>query len=69
MDGMDRAQEIAALHLAAALDRRQAARPPVQAGQDCLTCGEEIPAERRQALPGCCLCVDCQADAERALGR
>lgn len=26
----------------------------------CEECGEEIPAKRREALPGCPTCVDCQ---------
>lgn len=26
----------------------------------CEECGEEIPAQRRRALPGCPTCVDCQ---------
>ena len=29
----------------------------------------EIPAARRAVLPGCCLCVECQDGAERAMGR
>lgn len=27
---------------------------------DCEECGQEIPAKRREALPGCPTCVDCQ---------
>ena len=27
---------------------------------NCEECGEEIPAKRREALPGCATCVDCQ---------
>lgn len=27
----------------------------------CEECGAEIPAKRREALPGCPTCVDCQA--------
>jgi phage/conjugal plasmid C-4 type zinc finger TraR family protein len=26
----------------------------------CEECGTEIPAKRREALPGCATCVDCQ---------
>lgn len=26
----------------------------------CEECGEEIPEARRKAMPGVCLCVDCQ---------
>ncbi len=50
---------------------RRRPRPPLRAGLgiDCLCCGDEIPAERRAVLPNCCLCVDCQDDAEKAMGR
>ncbi len=34
----------------------------------CTECGDEIPPRRREAVPGCVLCVDCQAGAERAAG-
>lgn len=30
----------------------------------CEECGEEIPAQRREALPGCATCVDCQQTLE-----
>lgn len=31
---------------------------------ECLECGEEIPAERRKAVPGVTLCVGCQTIQE-----
>jgi len=31
----------------------------------CGECGEEIPEARRQAVPGVCRCVACQAEADR----
>ncbi len=31
----------------------------------CESCGEEIPKARRRAMLGCCLCTDCQAEAEQ----
>ncbi|MCX5863625.1 MAG: TraR/DksA C4-type zinc finger protein [Deltaproteobacteria bacterium] len=31
----------------------------------CLECGEEIPKKRRQAEPGCELCVKCKAWKEK----
>lgn len=31
----------------------------------CLSCGEEIPEQRRRALPGVSLCVTCQDINER----
>lgn len=30
----------------------------------CLTCGEEIPEQRRRALPGVSLCVSCKQISE-----
>lgn len=35
--------------------------------EDCAICGEPIPSERRQALPGVRTCIECQADLEREL--
>lgn len=32
----------------------------------CEDCGGRIPAARRRAVPGCQLCVECQAAHERA---
>lgn len=32
----------------------------------CEECGDEIPAARREALPGCQCCVSCQQDLELA---
>jgi phage/conjugal plasmid C-4 type zinc finger TraR family protein len=70
MDMMDRAQELADLHLQDALaQRQQAARPPALTALECHGCDRPIPEARRLAVPGCCLCVDCQAAAERVLGR
>ena len=34
--------------------------------ETCIDCDEPIPHARRQALPGVQLCVDCQADRDRA---
>lgn len=35
------------------------------ADPDCENCGAEIPAARRQALPGATRCIPCQLAAER----
>jgi len=32
---------------------------------ECVECGEPIPDERRVAVPGVTLCVECQEEAER----
>ncbi|CDF81941.1 hypothetical protein PKB_0564 [Pseudomonas knackmussii B13] len=39
--------------------RRHSAIPA--AAEDCQVCGEPIPEARRQAVPGCDRCLDCQA--------
>jgi RNA polymerase-binding transcription factor DksA len=68
-DNADRAgdqQDMLMKALLANLPKPQQRTAP---GKDCLSCGEEIPAERRRLLENCCLCVDCQEDAERAMGR
>jgi len=33
----------------------------------CALCEEPIPAARRQAVPGCDTCIDCQEETERAI--
>lgn len=46
------------------LDALLAARPQGAvhaAAEDCQVCGEPIPEARRQAVPGCDRCLDCQA--------
>jgi phage/conjugal plasmid C-4 type zinc finger TraR family protein len=35
------------------------------AGEDCTSCGEEIPPARRLAVPGALRCVRCQTKFER----
>lgn len=40
----------------------QAAKP---SAEECEECGDEIPVARRQAVPGCQLCVFCQEKHER----
>jgi phage/conjugal plasmid C-4 type zinc finger TraR family protein len=51
-------------------DAVAAARARLPAGESepwCVECGEEIPARRRQALPGVRTCVNCQAARDRAV--
>lgn len=38
---------------------------PLLSPADCEWCGEEIPQQRRMAMPGCTLCVGCQGVRER----
>jgi len=69
MDDLDRAQAINERlqgDTMAAWRRRQPAGPSAGA---CEECGAEIPEKRRQLVPGCRLCVECQRAAERAQGR
>lgn len=35
----------------------------------CAWCDEDIPMSRRQAMPGCTLCVQCQSEKERFKAR
>jgi len=61
-DFADEAAERSATYLAECL-----ARVRVCSGVSathCGECGERIPEGRRVAVPGCRLCVDCQAVAE-----
>jgi phage/conjugal plasmid C-4 type zinc finger TraR family protein len=51
-------------------DAVAAARARMPAGEGethCVECGEEIPARRRQALPGVRTCVACQAELDRSI--
>ena len=63
MDEIDRAVETEARLLEFGI--RQHSAPARAAVLDCMTCGAEIPAARRAALPGCCLCIGCQIEIER----
>lgn len=50
-------------------DAAKRARAKLPSGEGllhCEDCGEEIPARRREALPGVRLCVACQTELERA---
>lgn len=63
-DLADRANEL----VLARLDGLLAARPALvirESAEECQDCGEPIPQARRQAVPGCNRCIDCQARYER----
>jgi phage/conjugal plasmid C-4 type zinc finger TraR family protein len=70
MDDVDRASEREAEMLADAL-RDQARRAGLQgktaadSARWCADCGERVPALRRRTVPGCQMCVACQARVER----
>lgn len=63
--GSDRAQQMLDDALAAELRRIQAeAARPIVDHEDCVDCGEPIPAARRKARPGVETCIECQQARE-----
>lgn len=64
MDIIDSASEVEELQRNAALAAHRINRLAVSAVK-CSDCGDDLPEARRIAYPGCTMCVDCQADAER----
>lgn len=64
MDIIDSASEVEELQRNAALAAHRINRLAVSAVR-CKCCDEELPQARRIAYPGCTMCVDCQADAEK----
>lgn len=62
MDDIDRAQGVNEDFQAFALQQHRLNREPTgYTGTHCIDCEEEIPEERRQAVPGCLRCLDCQS--------
>jgi len=70
MDQFDRATQLEEqqreIALAQVLARTQGAG---ESALHCIDCGVDIPEARRQAVPGCQRCVDCQSVFERRRGR
>lgn len=73
MDQFDLASEFERQERESCLAAALAARPAPGSGPDwvdgkpcCRDCGEAIPLARLEAVPGCGLCVECQARAEVA---
>ncbi|WP_171858577.1 TraR/DksA family transcriptional regulator [Citrobacter freundii] len=64
MDIIDNASTLEDLHREAALSMHRLNRNLVSA-EKCSECDEPIKKDRRDAYPGCTMCVDCQADAEK----
>jgi len=58
-DIIDSASELEDLQRDAALSMRRINRNAVSA-KHCESCGEDIPEQRRVAVPGCRTCSDCQ---------
>jgi phage/conjugal plasmid C-4 type zinc finger TraR family protein len=48
-----------------AVERARSRLPEGEGLAHCAQCGEPIPVERRKALPGVRLCIDCQGDREK----
>jgi phage/conjugal plasmid C-4 type zinc finger TraR family protein len=70
-DEGDIAADYQSRHNAAALarHRQQMERELASPGSDiCEDCGSEIPAGRREAKPGCRLCLECATLHERLKG-
>jgi phage/conjugal plasmid C-4 type zinc finger TraR family protein len=63
-DLVDRAQALEELQREDAL-RRILREPPGKGSKFCRRCGDEIPEDRRKALPEADTCVDCQLIEER----
>lgn len=63
-DIIDSASEVEELQRNAALAAHRINRLAVSAVR-CSDCDEPLKKERRDAYPGCTMCVDCQADAEK----
>lgn len=68
MDEVDYAQERQELELRRLLSARVYALPKGESARKCLECGEPIPEDRRQAMPGCRFCLSCQETLERRQG-
>ncbi|NDL70525.1 TraR/DksA family transcriptional regulator [Vreelandella alkaliphila] len=67
MDKADIANDYMDWRLEQALKARQQVAKPVPARVviECVDCGEEIPAARRERLPGVVTCVPCQTRREK----
>jgi phage/conjugal plasmid C-4 type zinc finger TraR family protein len=71
-DVIDRAQQYDEMYRESAIAAHFAGQGPRPDGFrpiECMDCGGEIPAARRQAAPGTLRCVGCQGKHERLYGR
>ena len=64
MDEIDYAQERQDAELRRLITAQAYALPRGESARECLECGEPIPEDRRQAMPGCRFCVNCQEALE-----
>lgn len=58
--------EITAFNRTALVECRRKRQRALKSHQKCANCGAVIPPERRKAVPGVKLCIDCQEEVERA---
>ncbi|MCC7484556.1 MAG: TraR/DksA family transcriptional regulator [Burkholderiales bacterium] len=65
MDLYDRATELETLQREHAIAAQRARAPHGESASECERCGEEIPDARRQAVPGCTRCTECESLRER----
>jgi len=67
MDQFDRATQLEEQHreLALAQQALQRAQTTGASAFFCIDCGVDIPEARRQAVPGCQRCIDCQTRHEQ----
>jgi phage/conjugal plasmid C-4 type zinc finger TraR family protein len=63
-DIADRASVIEMDDTAREINKARAAISSGPGRMTCLECGEPIPEARQRAIPGCQLCVRCQAEKE-----
>ncbi len=47
-----------------AVKRARSSMPTGESATHCAECDEKIPAARRKAIPGVCLCIACQTEVE-----
>lgn len=65
MDILDRAQLVEQANLADAITAAKSSTSSLPSREYYLECEEPIPEARRQAQPGCQLCVGCQDEVEK----
>ncbi|MBU1040274.1 MAG: TraR/DksA C4-type zinc finger protein [Proteobacteria bacterium] len=64
MDSADIASEREAIHREESLARVRKTQASGPSRETCENCGDRIPEARRQAVPGCRLCIRCQKERE-----
>lgn len=67
MDEADLADIFSRRYLQGALAENAKRMPHGEGPECCERCGAIIPLPRREAMPGCTLCIDCQREREAEL--